>query len=142
MYFAIRKTKNIATIKQLHKQCFPGEQFYDEKPQNIYWIAYNRRGRPVGFAIASESTSGFLFLARAGVIFTHRGNGIHKRLIDVRIRYARKRGHQCAITYTSRENHASANNLIDCGFRAYEPEWKWVGDKFNYWILPIVPQAA
>lgn len=65
------------------------------------------------------------FLARAGVIESERGKGLQKKLIMVRLKWARFYGYRDVITYCSPENVASSNNLISCGFKLYLPEEKW-----------------
>ena len=42
------------------------------------------------------------------------------------------------ISYTSADNHASANNLIRSGYLLYEPENAWAGPEFLYWYKPLV----
>lgn len=137
MFFTVRNTtSNLGLIKEMHDKCFPGEEFYEHK-KNFYWIAMDGRGTPLGFGLASDFGHGILFLSRAGVLAKYRGQGLHKRIIGTRIRFARRRNYKCVVTYTARENHASANNLIECGFRAFSPELPWVGNNFNYWMLEL-----
>lgn len=134
MYFSIRQTNNKKLIENLHQQCFPGEDFY-EHDKNKYWVAMDRDGVALGFGIATDFGNGVYFLSRSGVLAKYRGKRIHERIIKVRIRDARRRKFKSVITYTAKENHASVNNLIRCGFLSYTPADKYVGDDFNYWIL-------
>ena len=88
----------------------------------------------VGYATAREVPGVCLFLNSAGVRYHWRGQGLHKRLIKVRTKYAKRNG-LVAITYTSPDNIVSANNLISCGFKLYTPANEWVGPNFLYWRL-------
>ena len=79
------------------------------------------------------------FLVRAGVMADHRGHGLQKRLIDVRLKYARKMGWKRACTYTLCTNAPSANSLINRGFKVYNPPYKWGSDNNDviYWIRDV-----
>lgn len=97
-----------------------------------WWLYRDHRGRPAAFCGARvlPGTSTVL-LERAGVLEAYRGRALHRRLVAVRLRWARKRQ---VITYTSVENTASANTLIRSGFVLYRPEWQWAGAEFLYWM--------
>ena len=136
MKFSIRQTKDIELIKRLHNESFPKDEFEKEE-KTTYWIALDNRNTPCGFASAKELSNNICYLTWAGVNYKYRGHGLHKKLISVRVRFAKRRGCTHVITYTSRENHYSANNLMDFGFRAYAPENPWVGPNYNYWIKNI-----
>lgn len=131
----IRQTKDIQTIKDLHEKLFPQDELPTFK-NSIYWCGVDR-SVTCCFAIATKYSDDILFLSRAAVNYEYRGKGIHKRLISVRLRYARRHKYRYVITYTSRDNYSSANNLMDLGFRSYCPEYKYVGEDYNYWILEI-----
>lgn len=65
------------------------------------------------------------FLSLSGVLPSHRGKRIQKKMIKHRVKFARSQGVKRLISYTSYDNLASANSLIGCGFRLYDPQWKW-----------------
>ena len=68
---------------------------------------------------------------RAWVKTEYRGLGLQKILINLRLKEAK--GNDVAITYTTLDNYASANNLIDCGFKLYNPEYGYAGrDKLYF----------
>ena len=71
-------------------------------------------------------------MIRSGVLSKHRGQGLQKRLIKARIAMARRHGYQEIVTYVLDWNLASANSLIACGFRLYNPESKYAGSKAFY----------
>jgi GNAT superfamily N-acetyltransferase len=87
----------------------------------------------VGYAGARLLGNGVYFLSRAGVVESHRGHGLQKRLIRCRVRRARALLAPRAVTYTATHNAPSSNSLIACGFRVYEPEETYAGDDVIYW---------
>ena len=96
------------------------------RSHNTYWwIAYDGKviAGYAGLEIYQERE--VAFLCRCGVIASHRGNGIQRRLIRVRERQARIEGMKRCVTYTSPCNYPSANNLIRCGYRLYKPEYPY-----------------
>jgi GNAT superfamily N-acetyltransferase len=77
-------------------------------------------------------SKGICIFNRAWVKKSHRGQGIQRRMIKTRLKAASTFCH-IAITYTTLDNFPSANNLIDCGFRLYLPEYSYGGsDKLYY----------
>lgn len=98
-----------------------------------WWIAYDGE-LPVGFAGLQQSSKWIDtgYLCRSGVIRSHRGLGLQKRLIRVRERKARLDGWNWLITDTYK-NPASSNSLISCGFRTYLPSAPWGFDGAIYW---------
>lgn len=73
-----------------------------------------------------------MYFSSAGVLADHRGNGLQRRLIAVRLRYAKSIGAVEVVTDT-RDNPISANNLIACGFRCWTPLYPWSYTDAVYW---------
>ena len=119
-------------LMRLQAECLP-----NDVPCSIiaghWWIAY-QADTPVAFAgmVASQRWSDTGYLCRAGVVPAHRGRGLQKRLIAVRMNKARRLGWKWLITDT-RDNPASANSLISAGFRMYQPRDPWGWDDAVYW---------
>lgn len=98
-----------------------------------WWVLYDGTD-PVAFAAIRPSRQWVngMYLSRSGVVTGYRGQGLQKRLISVRERFARREGAEWLITDTT-QNPASANNLADRGFRMYEPSAPW-GNRYTlYW---------
>jgi GNAT superfamily N-acetyltransferase len=91
-------------------------------------------GTPVGFAgyVRSAQWHDAVYLCRSGVLASHRGHGLQKRLIRAREQHARKRGYRWALTDTF-DNPASSNSLISSGYRLYEPARPWGKRGALYW---------
>lgn len=123
--FVIKKTNNIFLVKEIHKACFPYDQFYDHEG-NHYWIAYIKHNHePIGFCIGTDIGDKTMFLSRAGILLKWRGNGLHRRLIKVRERFAKKNNFECIITYVKSNNPESFSSIIKLRYEAYEPECKY-----------------
>jgi GNAT superfamily N-acetyltransferase len=123
----------INTVKTLDKAHFPGCEVI-RLEESYIWLAY-KDGEPVGYATLREIKGERIgYLSRAAVLSNHRRRGLHKRLIQVRIKMAKKLGWKGVITYTATDNVASANSLIKHGFQLYIPEYRWAGKEFLYFM--------
>ena len=75
-------------------------------------------------------------LGRAGVMPDYRGNGLHRRMISIRTRWAKKQGYATVVSDTT-DNLPSANNLMTCGFRLYIPKIIYGPSRALYWKLDL-----
>lgn len=126
-------TLDLALIELLDRQCFPREKRYNY-PETQWWIISDQRGRPAAYGGLLHYEAATIYLCRSGVLPKYRGMGLQTRLIQIRLRWARRHGVRVAISYTSTRNVASANNLIECGFSLYNPAYAWVGHEgVVYW---------
>ena len=130
------KTEILQTLKNLHGATFPGTP----EPDYLdcwWWLVYSG-ATPVGFAGMGPSArwerTGYF--NRAGVTYLFQGKGIQKRLIKTRMAWARKLNYTHVVSDT-RENPASANSLIKCGFKIYEPRYPWGFKESLYWIRKL-----
>jgi GNAT superfamily N-acetyltransferase len=98
-----------------------------------WWVAFDGTN-PIGFAgmVQSIRWSDAGYMCRAGVVRSHRGKGLQKRLIRVRERKARQLGWNWLVTDT-RGNPPSGNSLISCGFRLFTPSNPWGHEDAIYW---------
>jgi GNAT superfamily N-acetyltransferase len=118
-----------ALVAAADKICLPGDEPYTPRPTDLLWGALTPEGELAGYGALTPDG----YLVRAGVLPKHRGHGLQRRLIQARVTAARRLRIPLLWTYTIPGNPASINNLIRCGFRAYDPEWAWVGDDVIYW---------
>jgi GNAT superfamily N-acetyltransferase len=125
----------INTVKLEDKLHFPGCEVI-RLDESYIWIAYEEGSQDVvGYATLREIKGEKIgYLSRAAVARNHRRRGLHKRLIQVRIKMAKKLGWKGVITYTATDNVASANSLIKHGFQLYIPEYRWAGKEFLYFM--------
>jgi GNAT superfamily N-acetyltransferase len=127
---------NQLAIGHAHTECFPDDAAYIPS-KGHWWIA--RAGKHLaGFAGIQQSHKWFDtgYLCRAGVLPEFRGQGLQKRLIRVRLAAARRLGWKWVVTDT-RQNPASANSLIDCGFRMFTPSDPWSFKDACYWRIRL-----
>lgn len=119
-------------VRALHKELFPADAHPDYSAGD-WWLLYVG-AELAGFAGLHSSVQwgDAGYLVRSGVRGKFRGKGLQRRLIRLRERQARARGWKWAITSTY-DNHASANNLIACGYRLYEPQRPWGAKGTLYW---------
>lgn len=138
MSYRIIKTKDVETIKKLHKKMFPSDFFPEEDHNSHYWIA-KKNNRNVGFSVARILDEGdTMFLARAGVYESHEGNKLHRRMIRTRERFAKRIHCKVIVTYALLFNTLSMVNLLKEGYRIYIPEYNYAGDEFLYFQKKII----
>ena len=128
--------KTAALLQYLQLAILESDQPH-ELPGAHWWIAFDGE-LPVGFGGVVQSVTWFDtgYLCRSGVVRSHRGQGIQKRLIRVRERKARELGWNWLITDTFK-NPASSNSLIGCGYRVFVPSKPWGFDGAIYWRKKI-----
>jgi len=121
----------------LQKKCLPSDSPFDTS-QGCWWIVYDAHNLPCAFAglVPSVRWLDTGYLCRAGVLPSHRGQGVQKRLIRARVRQARALGWSWLITDTY-ENPASSNSLIATGFKLFEPSKPWGAKGTLYWRLKL-----
>lgn len=140
------KTKKIFSFgKVLNRDLYQRVQDLDKKvffgcnneflTNREWWVLLNKRGHIVAYC-GSIYASGICIFIRAWVKRIHRGKGLQKKLIDIRLRAAKKNS-SVAITYTIKENCPSINNLVSKGFRIYLPEYAYGGKEMLYWKKTI-----
>lgn len=133
----IRDSANVNVIMFLQRKILPSDNAY--KPDHgHWWIAYAECGKPVGFGglVRSIRFSDTGYLCRAGVLDAFTGNGLQKRLIEARVRKAKELGWNWVITDTT-DNPASANSLINAGFKVYTPGDPWSYKHAIYWKYKV-----
>jgi GNAT superfamily N-acetyltransferase len=125
------------TLTVLQQKCLPGDTPFDTT-QGYWWIVYDSLNMPCAFAglVPSVRWLDTGYLCRAGVLPSHRGQGVQKRLIRARVRQARALGWNWLITDTY-QNPASSNSLINTGFKLFEPTKPWGANGTLYWRLKL-----
>jgi GNAT superfamily N-acetyltransferase len=117
----IARSDDIETVKDLDREIFTDSpRLTDEElEKSVWWLAYDG-GHAVGFAgVWPNINQDRAFLTRAGVLPEARGGGMQKKLIRVRVAYAKKLGIRRCYTYVWVGNYASMKSLVRCGFHPY-----------------------
>jgi GNAT superfamily N-acetyltransferase len=133
-----RSAGHRSDIEYLQAITLPHDQLL---PTNVgvWWVVYDGTD-PVAFAglLKSHRWSDAMYLCRSGVLESHRGKGIQKRLIRVRERHARSLNMRWLLSDT-RDNFPSANSLIAEGFQLFRPTRPWGFKNALYWRKRIAP---
>lgn len=137
MTFVIRRVdiKNAlvrAGISAMDVECFPLDQPFAPK-EGYWWVAFAGK-KEAGYIGLKQSNQGehTAYLERVGVLPKYRGNGLQVRMTRAALAFLRKNGWNTVVTDT-RRNPASANSLITCGFKTYEPPVSWSFVEAVYW---------
>ena len=113
------RTEDLKLVARLDREIFPHDVSLadDELEGGVWWVVRNGK-EAVAFAGLDPfgKTPGTATFLRAGVLQAWRGRGLQKRLIDARLRWARRHGYAGADTYTSTMNIPSQRSLIARGF--------------------------
>jgi GNAT superfamily N-acetyltransferase len=119
-------------LRYMQREILPADRVICPS-QGWWWVAY-RGQEACGFGCLMQSSQweDTVYLARAGVMLSHQGFGIQKRLISRRTAFARSIGMRWAVSDTT-DNPASANSLIACGFKLFEPSKPWGSERTIYW---------
>jgi len=137
--YRIVPSKNVALIRSLEDRIFGSDASYFEGPErgNFYWLV-KRGAVPVGYCSVRPSVfdpTHTVFLSRSGVLHAARGKGLQRRMIRVRVAWARARRYKFAVTYCSTSNIWSARNLFTEGFQPWWPPDEvgpWAGEDVMY----------
>lgn len=121
-------------INDLHQSIFGGKAPPVDTRQGYWWIVTDWTDKPVAFAglhLLVDPLRGYLY--RVGVSPDHRGHGLQRKLIAVRVAKARSVGCVSVVSDTVNWNVHSSNNLIASGFRLFKPKKKWAFKDGLYW---------
>lgn len=115
-------------LTALQVECLPSDLPLD--PLDGEWFGLYQGTELVGFASLTPEAEGVGYLSRAGVKAAYRGKGGQRLLIKAREKRARELGLK-SLTSDTFDNPSSANNLMACGFRMYQPSFPVSG--VCYW---------
>jgi GNAT superfamily N-acetyltransferase len=119
-------------ITKLQRTCLPDDEPYF--PDNGWWWLGLDGKQVAAFCLLTKSSNWVdtVYLARSGVLPAWRGNGLQKRMITLREKFARQQGYRWMISDTT-DNLPSANSLISKGYKLYSPARPWGYDATLYW---------
>lgn len=125
--------KQAPLLTDMHRKTFGAGEAFPNFTLGWWWIAYEG-SEPVGFAglARARSNIGYGYLVRTGVLPQHRGQGLQRRFVKLRERFARNEGMKGLITDTT-DNVVSSNNLAASGFRLFTPRTPWAFRDSLYW---------
>jgi N-acetylglutamate synthase-like GNAT family acetyltransferase len=116
--------------------CFP-DDIADVSSYTKWWVAEDN-GKLVAYSglklVGNEDVG---YFCRVGVLPSYRGRGLQRRMMRAKIRYARKLKLKRIVSYTTPLATVSGNNLIECGFRLYRPDWLWGDTDWLYFKFDL-----
>ena len=120
----------LAAAKLIDKECIPNCRWY---PVDFLWVVLDNV-EVVGYAglVENHPSKNCGYICRVGIIPSHRGYGMQKRLTRVICRLAKKLGWKGIVSDTWK-NPPSANSFIACGFKTYQPPNPWAFNDSIYW---------
>jgi hypothetical protein len=121
------------TLTELHRLTFFNGACVPEFEHGHWWLAFHEN-MPVAFAgvVPSTRACNAGYFCRVGVLKKHFGNGLQRRLMRSMEARVRRNGWSCVISDTT-DNHISANNFIQGGYRLYQPRLPWAWPNTLYW---------
>lgn len=134
MSVRIRKVTDYRAAAAMDLLLFPADDPVED-PESHTWFVGFEDGKAVCYASVKLLTgldAGTAYLARCGVLKSHRGQGLQRRLIKAREAEAKAQGAKVILSYTASWNAHSMNSLFSCGYRAYVPETKWGSEDAVY----------
>lgn len=92
-----------------------------------YWLLRDGE-QNVGLTSAVfRPEKGYVYLSYAIIVPHCKVRGLQRKLIQHRLRWAKRQGAIYAVTYTLLHNYPSIMNLLRCGFRFAETPRGWAG---------------
>jgi GNAT superfamily N-acetyltransferase len=92
-----------------------------------YWVLTDGKDHHALTSAVFRPEKGYVYLSYAIIMPTYQANGLQRRLIQHRLRWAKRQGAIYAVTYTLLHNYPSIMNLLRCGFRFAETPRGWYG---------------
>lgn len=120
-------------LAALHAATFTDGSSLVDFDEGHWWIAF-LGDEPVAFIgiVQAEEAPHIGYFVRVGVTPEHRGHRLQARLMRAMEQRAKKVGWLTIVTDT-RNNPPSANNIIDAGYRMFEPASPWAATDASYW---------
>lgn len=121
MKFRIEKVDDTDAAREMHKLAFGGVKWPGDDHE--FWIAKDRHGAVVGFASAILVNARSAYLSRAAVARSARGVGLHRKLVEARLKWAWAQDCDIVVTYVENHNYGPIVNLLRSGFRFAPNNW-------------------
>lgn len=130
----IRRTKRLRTIKELNSlpEFFPLDPL-TEGISGHEWFLAKSHGEIVGWCGFTLTASGVAKIYRTGVFPEYQGKGVKAKMVKAMERAAKKLGAHTMTSYCDIDNLASANSLINSGYKLYSPVYVWSSGTWLYW---------
>lgn len=118
------KPNELSQIRHMDAVCFPDDDA-DVTETAVWWVVTHNNELIAYGGMEFVGNGDVGYIHRAGVLPAWRGRGLQKRMIRAQLLYARRLQLKRIVSYTTPTATASGNNLVDCGFRLYRPDFLW-----------------
>lgn len=136
----VKNRKYYLKLQEIERKNPNWLEYPDEFKSNREWWVIIHKEDIIAYCghayVQHTPTNHYVYFTRAWVKREYRGKGLQKKLINLRLRSAKKLTNS-VITYTMIDNYASINSLISCGFRLYCPEYQYIDGDVLYFIKHI-----
>jgi RimJ/RimL family protein N-acetyltransferase len=131
----VRRTKNCKLIRELNArpEFFPLDPLSEDGLASSEWFLAKSGGEIIGWCGYNLTADGTAKITRTGVIPKCQGRGVKSRMVKAMERAAKKRGAHTMTSYCDIDNIASANSLINSGYKLYDPIYIWASGTCLYW---------
>jgi GNAT superfamily N-acetyltransferase len=128
----IRDARYVEILARLHSETLPNIPFPGVWPSH-WWIVWDGK-TPVAFAFmcGADRYENTGYFGRVGVIESHRGRGLQRRLMRVAEKKARALGWEAIVSDTRNRPHSAAN-FERLGYKPFTPEKPWDYKHAIYW---------
>lgn len=127
------QTEQYQRIAAMDATLFRDDHPIEDWADNVWWIGIEG-GKDVAYCGIKRLDEDIAYLSRAGVLASHQGKGLQKKMIRKRLDWAKAAGCRWVITDTVHDNPASVNSLISLGFRQFIPQYQWKDGALTlYW---------
>ena len=113
-----------------------GKGVWHRRDKEAFWVLW-RGNKPAGFCSVADIGDRTAYFTAAAIEPWARGGNLQRRMIRVRLQWARRNNLKTAITYTVPKNYPSIVNLIRSGFKFYDPEYAWAGKEMLYYRINL-----
>lgn len=119
------QVEDLEEQKELYERFMPGDIWCGD---DHTWWQISVSGHVIAACSAVyRPTKGYVYFSSAGVDPAYRGVGLQRRMIQTRLRWAKRQGAVYVVTYARTSNYASVANLLKCGFRFAKEPRGWAG---------------
>lgn len=126
------RIKLLDDVEEAHEHWTEFQALHDSADKwpgddHTYWLLTDGTTNLGLTSAVFRPQKGYVYLSYAIIMPTCREKGLQRRLIQHRLRWAKRQGAFYAVTYTLLHNYPSITNLLRCGFRFSEAPRGWYG---------------
>ena len=132
----IQLLDDLEDARELWDECQAAHDNSDGWPgdDHTYWALCDNKTHVGLTSAVFRPEKGYVYLSYAIIMPFCKVKGLQRRLIQHRLKWAKRQGAFYAVTYTLPDNYPSMINLLRCGFQfAKEPRgWYGYGPTMQY----------